>query len=237
MFKRLASQVGAALLLFTVAVASADSFAAENSANRIPVKIVQNGGLLNSMEARVPARLRLPHWAKVLKTMNTDRKGFARCASDISKCDTPERKEWSRLISSATGMDKRDQLETVNRFFNRYPYRKDPKTYGVPEYWASPDEFLKRSGDCEDFAIVKFFALRQLGFSDNDLRIVVVYDWLRRIPHAVLAVHIDGDILILDNTRDYIVSHRQYRYYEPRVSMNESGNWVHVKPRLRKSGT
>ena len=54
------------------------------------------------------------------------------------------------------------------------------------------------SGDCEDYAIAKFFALRELGFANQELRIAVVYDNLRRIGHAVLAVYVEGDILIGD---------------------------------------
>ncbi len=224
------------LLLVAVATAGADGFAAEISAARQSESWLSPSGVFNSIEARAGARDRHPQWARVLKIMASRRAGLRDCMADISKCANPEEEKWHRLLASAAGLDRRSTLETVNRFFNRWPYRKDRRAYGVVEHWASPDEFLVRSGDCEDFAIAKFFALRQLGFADDDLRIVVLYDWLRRIPHAVLAVRVDGDILILDNVTNHILSHTRIRYYEPRTSMNESGKWRHRKPPLQRAG-
>ena len=120
------------------------------------------------------------------------------------------------------------KLHAVNRYFNRWPYKTDREVYGRGEVWASPEEFLVRSGDCEDFAIAKFFALRQLGFADDDLRIVVIYDQIRGIGHTVLAVYDPTDILILDSLSSFIGSHTRYRHYIPQYSMNETTRWAHL---------
>ena len=48
---------------------------------------------------------------------------------------------------------------------------------------------MRMSGDCEDYAIAKFFALRQLGFGAEQMRIVILWDEIRGIGHAVLAVY------------------------------------------------
>ncbi len=50
---------------------------------------------------------------------------------------------------------------------------------------------MNNSGDCADYAIAKFFALRYLGYSNEEMRIAVVYDRMRRIGHAVLAIYSD----------------------------------------------
>src|SRR3546814_5921012 len=63
---------------------------------------------------------------------------------------------------------------------------------------------MKRSGDCEDYAIAKFFVLRDLGYTGEQLRIVILMDRIRRVGHAVLAVYALGDILILDSLTDLI---------------------------------
>ena len=115
-----------------------------------------------------------------------------------------------------------------NSYFNKQPYRQDSEVYGVNEYWATPDEFLRMSGDCEDYAIAKFFALRQLGFDAETMRIVILWDEIRGIGHAVLAVYQTDKILILDNLSELIVPHERYRHYIPQYSMNESSRWAHI---------
>ena len=40
------------------------------------------------------------------------------------------------------------------------------------DYWATPVESLRKGeADCEDYAIAKYFTLRQLGVADDKLRI------------------------------------------------------------------
>src|SRR3546814_6696492 len=109
----------------------------------------------------------------------------------------------------------------------------DRELYGVSEFWATPQEFMKRSGDCEDYAIAKFFVLRDLGYANDKLRIVILMDRIRRIGHAVLAVYALGDILILDSLTDLIFSHKKYRQYVPQYSMNETTRWEHFYSKNR----
>jgi predicted transglutaminase-like cysteine proteinase len=53
----------------------------------------------------------------------------------------------------------------TNRFLNDWRYKPDDQNYGQRDYWATPLEFLRRSGDCEDYAIAKYVTLRELGFA------------------------------------------------------------------------
>ena len=55
-----------------------------------------------------------------------------------------------------------------------------------------PGEFLHRGGDCEDYALAKYLALRALGFAAADLRIVALSDAARGLHHAVLTVRLEG---------------------------------------------
>lgn len=121
-----------------------------------------------------------------------------------------------------------DQLRTVNAFFNRWPYRLDEDIYGTSDWWATPQEFLRLSGDCEDYAICKYFALRELGFSPENLRIVVLKDRIRNIGHAVLAVFLEDEVYVLDNVTDMIFPHTKYRHYIPQYSLNEQARWAHI---------
>ena len=43
------------------------------------------------------------------------------------------------------------------------------------DYWATPIEFLaSHGGDCEDFAIAKYFTLIQLGIPEEQLTLTYV---------------------------------------------------------------
>jgi predicted transglutaminase-like cysteine proteinase len=110
---------------------------------------------------------------------------------------------------------------------NRKRYVIDPTNYGVPDYWASPVQFLHLNGDCEDYAIAKYLALRELGYDDEELRVVVLDDLNLGVAHAVLAVYSDDDVLILDNQIDTVVSANVIRHYRPIYSVNERHWWLH----------
>lgn len=107
----------------------------------------------------------------------------------------------------------------------------DMANYGQEDYWAIAKEFFYNGGDCEDYAITKFFSLRWLGIDKDTLRIVILQDTNLRIAHAVLAVSYNNDILILDNQTQKVVSHRTIAHYLPLYSVNEKKWWLHL-PRL-----
>ena len=62
------------------------------------------------------------------------------------------------------------------------------------------------------------------------LRMVVVQDTLRDLAHAVLAVYLDDDVVILDNLTNAVLSHDRVFQYVPYYSVNETTRWAHVPP-------
>ena len=122
-------------------------------------------------------------------------------------------------------------LRYVNSFWNAWPYKEDMANWGKNDYWAIPAEFLKKSGDCEDYSIIKYFTLKELGVPADTMRIVVVRDTIRNFAHAVLAVYMNGDAYILDNLSAAVLSHGRLRQYMPQYSVNESSRWAHLKGR------
>jgi Bacterial transglutaminase-like cysteine proteinase BTLCP len=116
----------------------------------------------------------------------------------------------------------------ANRFSNDWRYKADDQNYGRRDYWATPLEFLRHSGDCEDYAIVKYVSLRQLGFTPEQLRLVVVRDVVRDLAHAVLAVYLDGEVYILDNLTKAVLQQERISQYVPYYSINETTRWAHV---------
>ncbi len=169
----------------------------------------------------------LPQWARVLDQTQLEQGTIRHCETGTAGCQEPWAIAWHDMLKKARGLPKRERVAYINKSFNYWPYRGDPEVYGVSEYWASPAEFMRRSGDCEDYSIAKYFALRALGFSPDEMRVVILYDQIRDMGHAVLAVYMDDDILILDSLSDRIFSHTRYRHYRPQYSMNESQRWAH----------
>lgn len=141
---------------------------------------------------------------------------------------------WDDLRNQLQGLSSMEQLRLVNRFWNTFPYREDMPNYGKPDYWAAPAEFLRKSGDCEDYAIVKYYTLKELGFDPQKMRIVVLRDTVRNLAHAVLAVYMDGDAYILDNLSGAVMSHKRMGNYSPQYSVNEFGRWAHIKSKGSK---
>lgn len=118
-------------------------------------------------------------------------------------------------------------INAVNHYMNRSPYIVDPVNWGIPDYWATPDEFFLKDGDCEDYAISKFVTLKRLGIDPGLMRLVILQDENLRIAHAVLAVEVGGVFHILDNQVDTVLPHTQILHYRPVYSISESGWWLH----------
>ena len=82
---------------------------------------------------------------------------------------------WDNMIESIKNEKEVVKLKTINDFFNQITYMSDEKVWKKKDYWASPFEFLGvGAGDCEDYAIAKYFALRAVGIEDEKLKITYV---------------------------------------------------------------
>ena len=112
------------------------------------------------------------------------------------------------LLTQAADRDEATRLQLVNDFFNRrIVFRDDTAVWGQVDHWASPMELLgKGEGDCEDFAIAKYFSLLSTGLPVAKLRLVYVRAQLGGPggavqAHMVLAYYPtpNAEPLILDN--------------------------------------
>jgi predicted transglutaminase-like cysteine proteinase len=144
--------------------------------------------------------------------------------------------EWLTFLAAQTDQPRRAQLDAVNRWANAKPYVEDWVNWQVGDYWETPGEFIARGGDCEDFAIAKYFSLVRLGFPVHDLRIVVVSDTRTHGFHAVLAVRLDGTVWLLDNLLPAAVPMESQPQYVPVYSLNAEGWWMHSNPTIQLAG-
>jgi predicted transglutaminase-like cysteine proteinase len=106
-------------------------------------------------------------------------------------------------------LSEAEKLQAVNAFFNRHiRYGEDIEVWGQLDYWASPLETLERgAGDCEDFALAKYFTLRLLGIAENNLRLVYSTLSSANQAHMVLGFWPDKGAapLLLDNLNGEIL--------------------------------
>lgn len=137
---------------------------------------------------------------------------------------------WKRNLQAYQGQPLRQMAENVNTLVNKTDYIEDTNNYGQSDYWATPVEFFTRGGDCEDYAIAKYASLRALGVPEDRMRVAIVQDLQKNIPHAILIVYTDEGPLVLDNQNKRALSADSIRHYKPIFSINRTAWWLHTKP-------
>jgi predicted transglutaminase-like cysteine proteinase len=137
-------------------------------------------------------------------------------------------------IADAASQDEETRLKVINTFFNRRVlYRDDMETWGVVDYWATPLETMaKGQGDCEDYAIGKYFSLLAAGVPGVKMRLVYVRAQLGATiqAHMVLAYYPEpnAESLILDNLITDIRPASRRPDLTPVFSFNAEGLWQGV---------
>lgn len=162
-----------------------------------------------------------------------------RSTADAAASTVAARRELASLLDAASELDDPGQLIAVNAFFNRrIVFRDDLDAWGETDHWATPLEALARGeGDCEDFAIAKYFTLTALGVPTDRLRLVYMRAWMpgpppRLQPHMVLA-HFDApsaDPSILDNLVADVQPASRRADLAPVYSFNAYGLWLGLGP-------
>jgi len=174
-------------------------------------------------------------WAQGADDRLFDESRLQLSASRISPRAKSEARQLLPLLRSARALAPAAQLQVVNRFFNeRIEFASDLQVWGQVDHWASPRESLhKGAGDCEDYAIAKYFVLLAVGMPAARLRLVYVRAQLDdgpAQPHMVLTYYPSdaGEVLILDNLVDAIHTAGQREDLAPVFSFNSEGLWQGV---------
>lgn len=137
---------------------------------------------------------------------------------------------WQRLLATEKQVPEAEQLSVVNLFFNhQMQYREDIDLWQEVDYWATPVQSLwKGAGDCEDYAIAKYFSLRHLGVSGEKLRITYVKALRQNRAHMVLTYYSSPEAmpLVLDSLMDGILPASQRTDLLPVYAFNAEGLWL-----------
>jgi predicted transglutaminase-like cysteine proteinase len=176
-------------------------------------------------------------WLGVERKLDDERVQLALCDGDREHCVSPAALQLLAIVDVARAREGRARLGEINRAINlAIRPLSDLAQYGAIDVWSSPlVTFASGAGDCEDYAIAKFAALRLAGISPEDLRIVVMRDTISGDDHAVAAARLGGHWLMLDNRRMAMIEDAYVRNYRPTFVIDQHGVMKYADPPLLAS--
>lgn len=202
------------------------SFNFTSSLFAAPAVLTGTPKIFGTSEIRSRSLKKFKKWNGVLKRYNEEKatEAAACTKTPLNPCDL---QRWRKFLDGIKKQPVRDQIEKVNAFMNKRQYIIDPINYGKRDYWATPKQFFNKNGDCEDYAISKYISLLHLGFSAQNMRIVILQDLNIKVAHAILVVYLNGEALVLDNQIAQVVNANRIRHYKPIYSINHTNWWLH----------
>jgi predicted transglutaminase-like cysteine proteinase len=173
-------------------------------------------------------------WLDVERKLDDERVQLALCDGDRERCVSPAALHLLAIVDVARAREGRARLGEINRAINlAIRPMSDLAQYGEIDVWSTPlVTFTSGAGDCEDYAIAKFVALRLAGVSPDDLRIVIMHDIIHGEDHAVAAARLDGHWLMLDNRRMAMIEDSYVRNYRPTFVIDQRGVMRYADPAL-----
>ena len=182
------------------------------------VPTAQPTGLFGHSEQRYNDMRAFTKWNNILNRFKNEL---------MTSLDQKPVQDWLLFLETLKDKSKAEQIEAVNQYMNQIKFVADANNYGQNDYWATPMEFFAKGGDCEDYAVAKYISLRALGFSKEDLRLVVVQDRVMRAPHAMVVAYDDGKAKLLDNQNPAVMDSAQITRYVPVYSISQVAWWRH----------
>ena len=218
-----------------VAAATAESNGTAVTAAIAPTEVTQSApkdvgsepfGMIASRASSGALWTRL---AQITADIQAAQPALDRCRADRQHC-TKGASRFADIIDEADQRQDRERLELVNKRINAaIEYVTDQEQWHVADRWSPPlseaadGSFETGKGDCEDFAIAKFIALREAGTPEADLRVLIVRDRSAGDFHAVLGVRLGGNWMLLDNRFSRLVESTSATYFQPLFAVASNG--------------
>lgn len=151
----------------------------------------------------------------------------------ITVLKAPVLQQWRNLVKMYPVLTPEKKLQFINGFYNRWSSVSDLENYGKDEYWSTPEEFLEKGGDCEDYAIAKYFALRHFSWPVDDMWVLLVARKKDKEKHALLMARTKLGLFMLDNLSKpgylLILEDMYLKSFIPLFALNERGIWMFVE--------
>jgi predicted transglutaminase-like cysteine proteinase len=166
----------------------------------------------------------LEKWDQLAANLRSESAILADCRADAAHCP-PAAKKFLGIIAEARARDGRARIGVINRAINlAIRPTSDLAQWGVTDRWSAPLEtFESGRGDCEDYAIAKYVALREVGMADSELRLVIARDLKNATDHAFVAAHIDDTWVVLDNRHMVLTEDRSMAQVMPLFAFDATG--------------
>jgi predicted transglutaminase-like cysteine proteinase len=166
----------------------------------------------------------LDKWDQLAANLRDENEILARCRADAAYCP-PGAKKFLDVIAEGRAHEGRARIGVINRAINlAIRPTSDLAQWGVADRWSAPLEtFASGRGDCEDYAIAKYVALRELGMADSELRLVIARDLKNGTDHAFVAAHVDDTWVVLDNRRMALTEDRAMAQIAPLFAFDATG--------------
>jgi len=160
-------------------------------------------------------------WRGLQPAMQMEARILDLCRTDRMLCP-PAAARFLAIVEAARSRSGRARIGEVNRAINlAIRPASDAARYQVADVWTTPlMTFATGTGDCEDYAIAKYVALREAGLAPEDLRIVILHDASINQDHAVAAARVDGKWLILDNRHMILLTDGETANMTPLVTLD-----------------
>lgn len=129
------------------------------------------------------------------------------------------------------------KLSHVNAFYNKILPINDATKYSVDDHWSTPKEFLINGrGDCEDYALAKYFTLLETGIPKEKLFLSVVKVKGATNYHMVL-LYLENKKsmpLVLDNLSFRVLAFDKRKDLEPKFIFNEKEAYLLKNKKIDK---
>lgn len=193
-----------------------------------PFQTVSDFGLLGSIEVQGGDSRAFRKWKSVLPECDAQ---VAQVQDQLQRSNHRDQAldYWTGLLQSVGDEKDVHQLSHLNSRINESAdYEPLATIAGYADLWRSPLKLFGGQGDCEDFAIAKYFSLIALGYPEKMLRLVVVQDTSRQVVHAVTCVQLSDQCYVLDSLRPVAEPDHKMLMYVPLTSMHRDTHYQHV---------
>ncbi len=149
--------------------------------------------------------------------LSADDEGVAACLADgVPDCSAAAK--LLDIVTEAKGYQGKALFAHINRAINLL-------IRPAPGAWVGALEILRfADGDCKDYSIAKYFALRELGLAPNRVELLIVRNRRRPEDHMVVAAYDEESWFILDNaTMAVLTDIEDAALYAPLFVLDEAG--------------
>ena len=174
-------------------------------------------------------------WQNLQREIQFDQRIVVQCRAEPPSCASPAALRFIAIVNEGNGHAGLARIGHINRAVNLTIGAGGVTTHSE---WSSPLQTLAAgSGDCKQYAVLKYAALMDAGFAAEDLRLVIVRlkqpqnPETKTVDHALVTVRNEADWIVLDNrTLAMIESQHVLDRFLPLFSLDHRGVRRFVQP-------